>query len=36
MVDVLVGNAGLGEGLGAGDAEGQRGREIHHLAEMPL
>src|SRR5271165_2963652 len=25
MVDVVVGDAGLGEGLGAGDAEGARG-----------
>jgi len=33
MVDVAVGDAGLGEGLGAGDAEGARGGEILHLAD---
>jgi len=36
MVDVVVGDAGLGKGCGAGDAEGPRGSEIHHLAEMPI
>ena len=36
MVDVVVGDAGLGKGCGAGDAEGPRGSEIHHLAEMAL
>ena len=33
MVDVVVGDAGLVEGLGAGDAEGARGGEILHLAD---
>jgi hypothetical protein len=33
MVDVIVGNAGLGTGCGAGDAEGARGSEILHLAD---
>ena len=33
MVDVLVGDAGLGKGLGAGDAEGARRGEILHLAD---
>jgi hypothetical protein len=28
MVDIFVGDAGLGEGLGAGDAEGARGGEV--------
>jgi hypothetical protein len=36
MVDVVVGDAGLGKGCRAGDAEGQRGREIYNLAEMSL
>jgi hypothetical protein len=36
MVDVVAGDAGLGKGGGAGDAEGPRGSEIHHLAEMAL
>jgi hypothetical protein len=33
MVDVLVGDAGLGKGLGARDAESARGGEILHLAD---
>src|ERR1700674_2134116 len=33
MVDVVVGDAGLGKGLGAGDAEGARGSEVRHLAD---
>jgi hypothetical protein len=33
MVDVLVRDAGLGEGLGAGDAEGARRGEVFHLAD---
>ena len=33
MVDVIVGDAGLGEGRGAGDAERVRGGEILHLAD---
>ncbi len=33
VVDVPVGDAGLGEGLGAGDAEGARGGEVRHLAD---
>jgi hypothetical protein len=33
MVDVVVGDAGLGKGGGAGDAERTRGREILHLAD---
>src|SRR5215831_18512676 len=33
MVDVLVRDPGLGKSLGAGDAEGARGREIRHLAD---
>jgi hypothetical protein len=36
VVDVIVSDAGLGEGLGAGDAERTRGGEVLHLAEMPL
>jgi len=32
MVDILVRDAGLGKGLGAGDAESARGREILQLA----
>jgi len=36
MVDVVVGDAGLGKGCGGGDAEGPRGSEIRHLAEMAL
>jgi hypothetical protein len=35
-VDVFVRDAGLGKGCGAGEAEGPRGGEILHLAEMPL
>jgi hypothetical protein len=31
--DVTVGDAGLGKGRGAGDAEGARGDEILHLAD---
>jgi hypothetical protein len=33
MVDVLMRDAGLGEGRGAGDAERARGGEILHLAD---
>ena len=33
MVDVLVRDAGFGEGLGAGDAERARGGKILHLAD---
>ena len=33
MVDVVVGDAGLGKGLGAGDAERARRGEILHLAD---
>jgi hypothetical protein len=33
MVDVTVDDAGLGKGLGAGDAEGAGGGEIRHLAD---
>jgi hypothetical protein len=33
VVDVTVGDAGLGKGLGAGDAERARGSEILHLAD---
>ena len=36
MVDVVAGDAGLGKGCGGGDAEGPRGSEIRHLAEMAL
>jgi hypothetical protein len=32
-VEFLVRSAGLGKGLGAGDAEGARGGEILHLAD---
>ena len=32
VVDVVVCDAGLGKGLGAGDAEGARGGEVFHLA----
>jgi|HubBroStandDraft_6_1064221.scaffolds.fasta_scaffold314205_1 hypothetical protein len=30
VIDVVVGDAGLGKGLGAGDAERARGGEIFH------
>ena len=33
MVGVVVRDAGLGEGLRAGDAESARGGEIRHLAD---
>jgi hypothetical protein len=33
VVDVVVGDAGLAKGLGAGDAERARGGEILHLAD---
>jgi hypothetical protein len=33
MVDIVVRDAGLGEGVGAGDAERARGGEILHLAD---
>src|SRR5271167_2014221 len=33
MVDIFVRDAGLGEGLGSGDAEGARGGEVFHLAD---
>jgi hypothetical protein len=33
IVDVVVGDAGLDEGLGAGDAERARGGEILNLAD---
>jgi hypothetical protein len=33
MVDVVVRDAGLGKGLGAGDAEGARRDEILYLAD---
>jgi hypothetical protein len=33
MIDVVVGGAGLGKGLGASHAERARGREILHLAD---
>ena len=33
VIDVAVGDAGLGKGLGAGDAERARGGEIRHLAD---
>jgi hypothetical protein len=33
MVDVVVGDAGLGKGRGAGDAERARRGEIFHLAD---
>jgi hypothetical protein len=36
MVDVLVSDAGLGKGLGAGDAEGARRGEIFHLATIAV
>jgi len=32
MVDIVVRDAGLGKGLGAGDAKRARGREVVHLA----
>jgi hypothetical protein len=33
MVDVVVRDAGLGKGLGAGDTERARGGEVLHLAD---
>ena len=33
MIDIVVRDAGFGEGPGAGDAEGVRGGEILHLAD---
>ncbi len=33
VVDVVVGDAGFGKGLGAGDAKGARGGEVFHLAD---
>jgi len=33
VVDVVVRDAGLGKGFGAGDAEGARGGEVLHLAD---
>ena len=35
MIDVLVGDAGLGKGLGASDAESGGRGEIRHLASRP-